>query len=112
MRYLKYFESLYKPKVGDYVVADKLYLAGHFKNFEDFVENNVGIVTYISKDPIFYQIEYYDVPQDLKSKFSYNGNEYKTNIYDIDDSRKKIRLATPEEIEEFEAKRRMNKFNL
>ena len=53
MRYLKYFESLYKPKVGDYVVADKLYLAGHFKNFEDFVENNVGIVTYISKDPIF-----------------------------------------------------------
>ena len=123
MKYIKTFEenSDYQPKVGDYVIANLPKLDRNlYGDFIDFLLNNVGVISEIlldRKGHVIYAV-YDSVQENIKTKFFYlpeieilgNKPGYLTSIGYIEDH--DIRLATEEEIEEYQIKKASNKYNI
>lgn len=112
MKYLKKFEKIEQPKeikvfgpkfkVGDYVVAQNVSYANI--DMRKYVENTVTqIYSIINYD--FY-VKYENPPKEFWVFTDENG--------DLGDffSENELRLATPEEIEDYKMKKTANNYNL
>jgi len=75
MKYIKKFESVDAPQIGDYVVCqDGLSPSSDNDNLlNDFMSNNIGvIVMYDPKSSYGYEIEYNNIPDNAMEYFSNN----------------------------------------
>ena len=103
MIYIKKFENSYTQyKIGDFVrVLTKNKI---IDDIRDFVNSNTGKIVYIdnslNNNSYPYEIEFPEnIPNRNNSKFVFTKKEIS-------------RLATPEEIEMFNIKKEMSKYNL
>ena len=82
MKYIKTFESLDGPQVGDYVVCEE---GIGINELCDFINNTVGKIIKIDKSVLFtYIVKYENIPQDFKIYFNIfgsldNSRGYSTN---------------------------------
>jgi len=132
MKYLKKYEEHTikniddaKFKVGDYVKLKPH--VGNIENIKIFLNNNIGQIIDIElnkwsklrrgKEYYFYNIKYYNVPDDIvkytrfMGSFPENGLKQKGEIFTESDE-SYMRLATPEEIKDLIIKQTSNKYNL
>jgi hypothetical protein len=78
MKYLKRFESVVFPEVGDYVIFNTNYTNDeHFIRLSNFLNNNLGIIDkiYIPNYDEKYcaDVKYDNIPEDLKISFRKDG---------------------------------------
>lgn len=71
MKYIKYYENIKGPEIGDYVVCNE-----YTKNYNDpilinFINNNIGqyIFNYEGNGPYTYVIRYKNIPDEIKKDF-------------------------------------------
>jgi len=105
MKYLNTFEDTiwHTIEIGDLVVVDKNnYADGYYiKQTEDFISTNVGEI--VGLTDIMAKVQYLNIPDD-----SYLYNKYNiTKIY-----RRHLRLATRQEIENYNIQKDEIKYNL
>ena len=74
MKYIKKFENLELPEVGDYVIFNMHYDNDELSvEFGDFLNNNLGIIYKIYKSPhsgkYRLDVKYKNIPKKLKDFF-------------------------------------------
>jgi hypothetical protein len=99
---IKIFEEYNnKPEVGDYVLIN--YKIKYDKDFESFINNNIGKLFEVDFKFNEIEVEYENVPENIKKIWFYN-NTVVFNISDI--------VEYGKTIEELELKLAINKYNL
>ena len=99
---IKIFEDYNnKPEVGDYVLIN--YKVKYDKDFESFINNNIGLLSVVDFKNNEIEVEYENVPEKIKKIWFYNNNVV-FNISDI--------VEYGKTIEELEIKLKINKYNL
>lgn len=63
MKYLKTFESVNEPQVGDYVSCEEN--DEYFTSY--FISNNIGVIIDVQDD--LYFVKYNNIPKDIKEYF-------------------------------------------
>ena len=111
MKYIKTFESVDEPQVGDYVICDEEQLSD--KDVTDFVNSHIGIIFKTLNNGRFpneYVVKFKDVPESLVMKYSFDyGDTYMLNARKIYRHEIKCWARTKEELEH---KIAANKYNL
>jgi len=77
MKVRKFNESLNEdePKIGDYIIIKYDSIVGNAYNF---ITNNIGkFIKYNSNRTFPYQIEFFNIPNDIESYFNNNCRNYK-----------------------------------
>ena len=112
MKYIKTFENVYLPEIGDFVICE-IPKNIAIDKLTNFLNNNVGKIVHIIK-PDIAVIKYDFVPSNLQSYFLFYTPEDMINkgewLYDI--NRKYFRLATEKDVENQTIKNSTNKYNL
>ena len=67
MKYLKTFENIKEPQIGDYVICSEYDPGSSRTELENFLSNNIGQI--INKHPAHYYVKYKHVPKKLKLSF-------------------------------------------
>jgi hypothetical protein len=99
---IKIFEEYNnKPEVGDYVLIN--YKIKYDKDFESFINNNIGKLFEVDFKFNEIEVEYENVPENIKKIWFYN-NTVVFNISDI--------VEYGKTIEELELKLASKKYNL
>jgi hypothetical protein len=105
MKHIKTFETLRKkPKIGDYVKCQEQIYSND--DIFLFIKSNIGLIVNIKPDFNYpYLIKYVNIPANIKHKFTNDGvREF--SLEEIE------RYANDEEIEDYEIKQKINKYNL
>lgn len=115
MKYLKSFEVLDKYSINnkDYTIFDLkigYYVKANYgnameKEVRDFLDKNIGIIVNINRNKNIFQVEYVNVPENIKEYFDEAG--YLRLLFDISGL---IEYAPTKE--ELELKLTYNKYNL
>ena len=115
MKYIKKFETNNKPEIGDYVILNYNNMG---MNVNNFLNNTIGEVAWISETKTWYSIRYPKniIPKNLDGFFGNikNSNVKNVNdmlIYDYDININDI-LEYSHTKEELELKLASNKYNL
>lgn len=95
MKYLKKYESINSPQIGDYVIMryGLPYVFDDYMSKEEilkFISNNIGKIIEIidMENKLFVEIEYDDIPDDLIDYFSTDFPDHLTQnllIFNLDD---------------------------
>jgi len=76
MKYLKSYENINNPKIGDYVIAIDNITSS--KDANDILKNTIGKIIstnkWYRKNPL-YTTKYDNIPEDLKGHFSYDNEQ-------------------------------------
>ena len=117
MKYIKIYENIPTPRINDavknsifnlcdYVVADNY--IWQYKNIEvkNFLKNNVGVIKCAAANS--YDVDYINIPTYIH-KIIVNRIIIKNSIVFYTED---LRLATSEEIKQYELQKYMNKYNL
>lgn len=116
MKHIKTYEhSKNELQVGDYIIVKKLDTSdfGNFsketiKDFENFLYNNIGKISYHANDSNLYDVKFDKMPSDLtRIASTINSKNNALLFYGYE-----IRLATKKDIKEIEIKQQANKYNL
>ena len=99
MKYIKTYEDLREPNIGDYVIMTT---TKNDKDLKDFLKKNIGNCVNIGEHGIY--VEYYDIPSKLKDWFINNIRNF--GIESI------IRYATEKEIDKIKLEETERKYNL
>ena len=99
MKHLKRFETVSKPGIGDYVQMkfDRPVHLSREHDFKKFIEDNIGIITYFTKDYFgnsLVDVEYGFIPKDLTG-YVYYGDEIRFNtseIFEFADTKEELEL--------------------
>ena len=78
MKYLKKFENVNKPEIGDYVLVKS---HTRYKEVKNFIDSNIGVIFKIRKDII--TVKYKNIPSNIINKFSYINNNNSSGVYDF-----------------------------
>jgi hypothetical protein len=69
MKFLKTYENLNGPKVGDYVICED---PNTRKPLYAFIKNRIGKIVEIDRDKFYpYIVRYNNIPEDLIERFSH-----------------------------------------
>lgn len=109
MKYLKTFENINQPDVGDYVICtDPGIEREQNEEFYDFIHNNIGQITKIeNEDNPLYYIHYENIPDNLK--FRMNTAHY---VLDEEPYRRKNITYWAKTKKDLELRLIANKYNL
>lgn len=71
MKYLKTYENIMKPKVGDFVIINRYDYFDFPEKFTNFLNKSIG---YIFKQPSenYYLVKYFNIPDEIKEFFVYS----------------------------------------
>jgi len=103
MKYLKTFENIKKFKIGDYVVAKELPYSGYIK---EYMENTVAIIINIDSSNDIH-IRYNNIPKEAEY-FCNDDDDFFIDFF----SERELRFATLKEIEDYEIKENLKKYNI
>ena len=115
MKHLRLFENelSYKYKVGDYVLINYDTKSKTLSKLKDFVNIHIGKILFIDDKRLI--IQYNNPPDKLNHFFSDKvvGNKnIKNSVFFWNKINTIIRLATEDEISEYEVFKNTNKFNI
>ena len=93
MKYIKKFENVSKPKIGDYVIGEinNIHSSDMLKNY---IKNSIGEITFIFREDRVIS-RYFDIPKNLKRNFYDGQNNDQIVIY----TNKIVGFGTKEEME-------------
>lgn len=115
MKHLRLFEDelKYKYKVGDYVSINYDTKSNTLTKLKDFVNNSIGKIMFIDDKSMI--IQYVNIPDKIKHFFSDKNvgkDKIKNSVFFWNKNNTIKRLATDDEIIEYEAIKNTNKFNI
>jgi hypothetical protein len=68
MKHIKYFENVYEPQVGDYVICEEEYSVDDA--VDSFIKNTIGIIIDIKYDKKYpYIVAYENIPDAIRKDY-------------------------------------------
>lgn len=118
MKHIKTYEKTIfytRDKNKKFEVGDKVFViydTTYADPFKKFLPNNIGVIYSLYKSLIGnkYTIQYKDIPKDVKDFMSRDNKNKRTLITYVDET--SLKLATPNEILEYEMLKNADKYNL
>jgi hypothetical protein len=93
MKYIKTFENINEPQIGDYVVCEEEYQRYSSGNF---ARENVGEIIDTSENGYYYIIKYENVPENLKDELYFKDLDSDKEYSDvIPMNRNEIKFFSP-----------------
>jgi len=84
MKYIKQYEKVNKkqPQIGDYVLLKR---TTYNEDFENFIANNIGLITEITNKKRNIEVKFFNVPENIEhlSFFPNGGGWTYFKTYDI-----------------------------
>lgn len=117
MRYIKTYENINEPQVGDYVIGYSLYFSDKTNNF---LKNNIGKIIDSENNAYNnpeYRVQYEDVPDnvvdsvDFYTFVPYEGNRFAKRVYFVKLVKSEINHFSKNK-EDLEPYINANKYNL
>lgn len=101
MKYIKAYEwkSVIKPKVGDYVICDPLYI-GSNKSFIKFIKTSIGKIKKVKyhMDEVEYIIKYKNIPPRYVNSWFEEWFSYDDTIIEVKENEIKYFANSKEEL--------------
>lgn len=115
MKYLKKFENVEEPEIGDYVLMSIQHKKDYYSAYIEFIENNIGEI--VSKVGNIIEVRYYvDTYEEfimLRTHFRYISYDFENNEYYFSNIFYENNiLEIGKTKEEVELKKEIKKYNL